>query len=598
MLNTKLGYLALISALFISGIAIYFSVAGLAAIFSAYAISIIVMGTAIELGKLAGVVWLHYNYKKAVWWLKYGLMFLIVGVMFTTSMGIFGYLSKSHVEQTAQSDESGAQITRISTEIARNNAIILRSEQKIQNYEDNGSGVDASLNSQIDREQSRIDSAYSRVKPVIQVQLDIIAAGDLTIEARTKPYELELTSINQQLADLQSALSSKQIRIAQGIVGTKPDGSYKSKTVFAIKDFRTRNEARRNTLLAKIDEIRSTPSPAVANAQDEINRIRASAQSEISESNLTINKLRGRMGRTNANDIETLITAEQTKIKNSNTELDTLTEEKYKLEATFRKLEADVGPIKYIAEFVSDQPADSAMLEKAVKWLIILIIFVFDPFAILLLIAAQHSFDRSRAERLALTREHELETIDVIVDKEDTESKDTSVAPEFDSTTESFSQTELEPNIPKNTSHPEYEIEDLIKYYPPEPLSKEDNEWINAAPVGNEFVASANPAKTGRVVMVAPDPVAEQIRSGTIFPSFASPENEGTMFIRVDKTPTQLYISKNNNWEKTSKDQLAYSAYSHEYIKALIKRIGSGTYEPTLLTEAEKKHIETLLGRE
>ena len=104
------------------------------------------------------------------------------------------------------------------------------------------------------------------------------------------------------------------------------------------------------------------------------------------------------MGKSNANDIETLIANERTKIKESNVELDTLTQEKYKLEAGTRKLAADVGPIKSIAEFVYDRKADGALIEKEVTWLIILIIFVFDPFAVFLLIAAQHSFDKYRDE--------------------------------------------------------------------------------------------------------------------------------------------------------------------------------------------------------
>ena len=80
--------------------------------------------------------------------------------------------------------------------------------------------------------------------------------------------------------------------------------------------------------------------------------------------------------------------------------IDTLTEERYTLETSYRKLEAEVGPVKYIAEFVYGD-ADSDILEAAVRWVIIAIVFVFDPLAILLLIAAQLSFKMRKERKLA-----------------------------------------------------------------------------------------------------------------------------------------------------------------------------------------------------
>lgn len=573
MLNTRLGYLALFSALFISGIAIYFSVAGLAAIFSAYAISIIIMGTSIELGKLVAVIWLHHNWRDNNRILKTGLGFFVGGVMFITSMGIFGYLSKSHVEQTLQSQESLAQVTRIETEIARHDSIILRSGTKIKSYEDNGSGVDASLNGQIDKEQARIDSAYDRVKPVIQVQLDIIAADEVKIESRTTPYQTELTAINQQLSDLQTALSNKQIRTAQGIVGTQPDGSYKAKTQAAIKEFRTRNEARRDVLLTKIDSIRGTPGAAASNAQQEINRIRASVQSEIDDSNATIKSLRGRMGKSNANDIETLITDERAKIKTSNTELDTLTQEKYILEASYRKLEAEVGPIKHIAEFIYDTEADGALLEKAVRWLIIIIIFVFDPFAVFLLIAAQHSFDRARRERNAHI-------------------------PEPESTIEELlNDYEPEPEMPKNEVVHVYEENpdwEPMEEFEETEERNHNHEW-GKIPVYEDYFPDEDEEEIDTVKLDYPNvDFNAQVKSGSEMPAIS---DRGGMFILTSTEPSQLFISNGFVWDKIDKDVLGHDAYAHEYIKVLIKKVGNGTYKPGLLNEAEKKHIEELLGR-
>src|SRR5210317_2387079 len=123
-----LGLLVLITALTISGIAIYYSVAGLVAIFAAAALPIMIMGGALEIGKLVTAVWLHRYWKQAVWWLRTYLTVAVVVLMFITSMGIFGFLSKAHIEQTSAGQESVAQVERIDGEIKRLEDIIDRAE--------------------------------------------------------------------------------------------------------------------------------------------------------------------------------------------------------------------------------------------------------------------------------------------------------------------------------------------------------------------------------------------------------------------------------------------------------------------------------------
>ena len=98
-----LGILVLLSALSISAVAIYYSIAGLVAIFAAAAIPIMVMGTVLEVGKLVTAVWLHKYWGKAVWWLKTYLSVAVVVLMFITSMGIFGYLSSTYRANFSQS---------------------------------------------------------------------------------------------------------------------------------------------------------------------------------------------------------------------------------------------------------------------------------------------------------------------------------------------------------------------------------------------------------------------------------------------------------------------------------------------------------------
>ena len=147
-----LGILVLLSALSISAVAIYYSIAGLVAIFAAAAIPIMIMGTALEIGKLVTAVWLHKYWSKAKWWLRTYLAIAVAVLMFITSMGIFGYLSKAHIEQTSASIESVEKINQLDTEISRYKSIITRAEEKIESAENQGANKNNTIQDQIDRE--------------------------------------------------------------------------------------------------------------------------------------------------------------------------------------------------------------------------------------------------------------------------------------------------------------------------------------------------------------------------------------------------------------------------------------------------------------
>ena len=478
------GILTLITALCISAVAIYYSVAGLVAIFAAAAVPIMIMGGTLEIAKLVTAVWLHKYWDRATWWLRSYLSVAVVVLMFITSMGIFGFLSKAHIEQTSASEESIARVESITSEIDRQNAIVTRANTRIGQLENSETGADATIQAQIDKEQGRIDLAFERIQPAIQQQNQTIADARATDSTRTKPYEDQLANIQaevlrleqsareyeekistleqdtstvQPLLDQIAALEEEiirvtnqlqsseqgQIRAGQAIIGVTSDGLFGGNTRTAlakwvagqrsrinqiqgeisvarveakktvdmerfrlgnvIKDIRTVQipalKERELTMLAKIDDVRQTESPVIQTARDEIQRLRTSAESQVAQSQILIERLRSQLGDVdNANELEADIDAQQARIKDANTEIDTLTEEKIALEAEYRKLEAEVGPIKYIAEFVYGEQADSNMLEEAVRWVIIIIIFVFDPLAVLLLIAAQYTFDVRRKE--------------------------------------------------------------------------------------------------------------------------------------------------------------------------------------------------------
>ena len=410
------GILTLITALAISAVAIYYSVAGLVAIFAAAALPIMIMGGVLEISKLVTAVWLHKYWKQATWWLKSYLSVAVFVLMFITSMGIFGFLSKAHIEQTSAGEESVAQVERLTTEIARQQAIIVRAEEQIRKLETTGTGNDSQIQAQIDKEQERIDTAYDRINPAIAEQNAIIAGV-------TALFQNELDKIDADIAKLQGYIDAGEIAKAQGMIGAKADGAYGPKTAAAFTDWTEAKKLERNQWLQKIQD--AGASATVVAARNEIARLRANADTQIAESNKLINRLRSQLGATDkAADIDAQVDEQALRIKTANAEIDTLTEEKYALEGEYRKLEAEVGPIKYIAEFVYGEQADKNMLEQAVTWVIVIIIFVFDPLAVLLLIAAQYTFEFRKkeleddsGERLRLERaEYERARAQRIVD--------------------------------------------------------------------------------------------------------------------------------------------------------------------------------------
>ena len=477
-----LAILTTLTALAISAVAIYYSIAGLVAIFAAAAIPIMIMGGVLEVGKLVTAVWLHRYWKQATWWLKSYLTTAVLVLMFITSMGIFGFLSKAHIEQTSAGEESVAQVTQIENEIVRLNAIIDRADDKIKALETSGTGADANIQSQIDKEQERIDKAFDRIKPAIEQQNKIITDARATDTSRTKPYEDQLTSITAEILRLETSakeyetkienldsdssgvepllaqiaaleeeiirvtnqLQSKetgQVRAGQAIIGVTSDGLFGGNTRTAlakwvqgqrdritqiqgevaqvrkdatstvdaertrladvVKDIRTVQipalKERELVMLGKIDEVRQTESPVIQTARDEIQRLRESAESQVKNSQALIERLRSQLAQTDkAIEIDAAVDEQLLKIKVAEAELDILVEEKYKLEGEYRKLEAEVGPIKYIAEFVYGEAADNNMLEEAVRWVIIIIIFVFDPSSFPLFFAHTNSNQNRR----------------------------------------------------------------------------------------------------------------------------------------------------------------------------------------------------------
>jgi hypothetical protein len=263
-----LAWLLLLTGLIISAVAIYYSVVGLTAIFSAAVIPIIIMGSALEIGKLVCASWLKENWERAPRFMKYYMISAVMVLMLITSMGIFGFLSKAHNDQNLVSGDVQSKI-----------AIY---DEKIKTAKEN-------------------------------------------IEANRK-----------QLKQMDEAVDQ--------VMGRSQDEKGADKAVSIRKA-----QSRDRSALAK--------------------------------------------------DIE----ANQKLIA-------TLNDQAAPIRAEVRKVEAEVGPIKYIAKFIyGDQGADENSLERAVTWIIIMIVIVFDPLAVIMLLAAQMTFgwlrEQKKAEGDSLTTE-------------------------------------------------------------------------------------------------------------------------------------------------------------------------------------------------
>ena len=105
----------------------------------------------------------------------------------------------------------------------------------------------------------------------------------------------------------------------------------------------------------------------------------------------------------------------KTKISNLEGEIDDLTDEKYELKTELNLAEVEVGPIRYVASLLYDDVSES-QLERAVRWIIILLIFVFDPLAVVLVIAANITLRDFKRERKLATK-----TVTVMPDLSDKE---------------------------------------------------------------------------------------------------------------------------------------------------------------------------------
>jgi len=363
-----LGFITFLSALTISAIAIYYSVAGLAAIFAAAVIPIIIMGVALEVGKLVTAVWLHRYWKQATWWLRTYLSTAVLVLMFITSMGIFGFLSKAHIEQTSMSQEQVALIDTLNDKETRSQAKIERWRGELDRLM---KGENVRVDSLIDKEQDGLDKIYARIKQ----EKDGFRAD---ANAKIEQQQLRITQA-QERRDAEIAAAEKKFEGSLG--GSK---QYEEAVTKAKNNELSVASRAQKEILAINEQL-----------DKDLKAVDSKYAKDIADINKRIQDLRNQANNKTV-DIEGKIKELEGFIETEQKVVDGVREEKFGYEKEYRKLEAEVGPIKYIAEFIYGDQADTNMLEAAVRWVIIVIIFVFDPLAVLLLIASQYTFEWNR----------------------------------------------------------------------------------------------------------------------------------------------------------------------------------------------------------
>jgi len=151
-------YLTLITAISIAAVAAYFSIIGLASIFSGAFLSVVVMAGILEIGKLVAATWLHLEWRDTGWFTRIYLSFAVIVLMFITSMGIFGYLSKAHMEQSVSDGGiNELQIQNIERRIENERRTISDAETVL-------SQLDASVQTLIDFDRIRGDDGAIAVR--------------------------------------------------------------------------------------------------------------------------------------------------------------------------------------------------------------------------------------------------------------------------------------------------------------------------------------------------------------------------------------------------------------------------------------------------
>jgi hypothetical protein len=277
-----------------------------------------------------------------------------------------------------------------------------------------------------------------------------------------------------------------------------------------------------------------------------------------------------------------------------------------------RKVEAEVGPIKYIAALIYDDNPDANLLEKAVRWVIILLVIVFDPLAIMMLLAATESHKWERDKPAIPKKQEETDDAGKLDDNAEPDAKDmdgldsgnsndlqppaetVGIPPEHWGGQDLTAHLEKKHNV-EETVLPAEEIDDTD----PEKQARRAWKELNPHDTIHRQEQLLEEGKIARLpwedlLTAQADDVAQftNVDFGTKFPENPG---KGDAYIRVDHLPTKLFKWNGVKWIEVDKNTTDSFAYNDNYIDHLIAKISSGEYDPELLNPGERDQIEQRL---
>ena len=374
--------LTLFSALSISTVAAYFSIIGLATIFPGSIAAVITMGTALEIGKIVAAIWLHRNWKRAPWLIKTYLITGVIVLMGITSMGIFGFLSKSHIEHAQQAEKAQALITQVDSKISREQQYIERQKSLIEQAEQSREKISDKSENFIKLEQQKIEQINKDLERDIKYDTDQLS------EAIDRLKILDKLLLDAQNKDY--GLFSDKKKIVQRVIDDQADE-------------RSQLNQKKQVVEDRIDNYRKI-------ATNNVNAIRVRIEQYQAASFDQPEDLKQRVATLNKN------------INDSLDKIDELKTKRFDLNDGSKQLEAEIGPIKYVVEMIADTTGAKVDIEDAVRWMIVVLIFVFDPLAILLVIAAHISLANQNIGRFFKKKITQSEVIEDTVEVKETKS--------------------------------------------------------------------------------------------------------------------------------------------------------------------------------
>ena len=200
--------LTLLSALSISGVAIFYSVIGLATIFPGAFWPVVIMGSVLEVGKLITASWVYRNWKFTPWLLKSYLVIAVIILSFITSMGIFGFLSKAHLEQNLAEDTVTQRIEIINSKISQEEIYIERQKNVIERAEKDLNRTSSSNTEALNIETQSLKDAEERFQTLLAVETNTIKELNARMTVLDKDVSDVLTSNKQFFNEERAAAST------------------------------------------------------------------------------------------------------------------------------------------------------------------------------------------------------------------------------------------------------------------------------------------------------------------------------------------------------------------------------------------------------